>query len=283
MPPCASRHTGFLVTETHHQSAALDLLQPAVLVRSPFAADAANLIDVYRPQNPTVAFSARDLRSPGIADAVQAATHGGFGCVVRSPGGRVVAYDSGAVVIDHIMSLPLRGSGPAGVFAENAHHHLAVLRSLCKADLRVGEVEDEYCPGEFSINVGGTAKVVGSAQRVTSRAALFSTVVQVEMTDRVRDVLIAVSAALGYPLRASSIAGLAEVEPGLGVAVVADALRTDYRIRLSLRDTQLPETLAAHLRGAGSAKQGELFHVDDWARAHPWPPVSHAVGTGMDV
>lgn len=58
-----------------------------------------------------------------------------------------------------------------------------MLRRLDVPEARVGQVDGEYCPGEFSINVGGRAKVVGSAQRVTGTGALFSTVVQVVVGD----------------------------------------------------------------------------------------------------
>lgn len=42
----------------------------------------------------------------------------GFACVVRSPGGRMVAYDSGAVVIDHITCSAAHGNTSAASFAE---------------------------------------------------------------------------------------------------------------------------------------------------------------------
>lgn len=133
----------------------------------------------------------------------------------------MVAYDSGAVVIDHLDSTTdIRHAGSA-TFAANAESHVRVLRGLGDVDARVGEVDGEYCPGEFSINVGGTVKVVGSAQRVTATGSLFSTVVQVAVSDRVRAVITDVSAALGYDLRQSSIAGLADYAPALTADQVA--------------------------------------------------------------
>ena len=94
----------------------------------------------------------------------------------------MVAYDDGAVIVDHIT----RPAGTHGAghrtFELSATRHLGVLRSLSGCDLRIGAVAGEYCPGEFSINVAGEAKVLGSAQRIAAGAALFSTVVQVEMS-----------------------------------------------------------------------------------------------------
>ncbi len=246
----------------------MELLIPAALLRAE-PRGLAEIVHVYTARNRTVAFSARDLRSPGIAAATRIARAAGFACVVRSPGGRMVAYDSGAVVIDHITHFARHGRTSAASFAENAANHVRVLRSLGDIDARVGEVEGEYCPGEFSINVAGVAKVLGSAQRVVAAAALFSTVVQVEMSERVRQVLVAVSAALDYPLRDTSIAGLTDFAAGLTASEVADAFRADYRARLTLEDGDLPEPLTAHVAGATDDGLGLPFRVDDWARAHP--------------
>ncbi|MEU7474643.1 hypothetical protein AB0A63_01580 [Lentzea sp. NPDC042327] len=246
-----------------------ELVVPALLLRAP-TATWSELVHIYVPHGPTVAFSGRDLRSPGIAKATEVARAAGFATVVRSPGGRMVAYDAGAVVIDHLdRTTGIRHAGSA-TFAANAESHVRVLRGLGDVDARVGEVDGEYCPGEYSINVAGTAKVVGSAQRVTATGSLFSTVVQVAVSDEVRAVLTAVSQALGYGLRESSIAGLADYAPGLSSAEVAAAFAADYRDRLGLADGQVPAAVAAHAAGLVPEGAGP-FHVDDWTRAHPVP------------
>ncbi|MDT7783495.1 MAG: octanoyl-[GcvH]:protein N-octanoyltransferase [Pseudonocardiales bacterium] len=249
-------------------SAVTDLVIPALLLRAPHASWS-ELVHIYVPTSPTVAFSGRDLRSPGITKATEIAQAAGFETVVRSPGGRMVAYDSGAVVIDHLdRTTGIRHAGSA-TFAANASHHALVLRALGDVDARVGEVDGEYCPGEYSINVGGETKVVGSAQRVTSTGSLFSTVVQVAISERVRAVIADVSDALGYDLRRSSIAGLADYVPALTSAEVAQAFVADYRSRLGLTDGPLPAEVLAH---ASTVRPGAWpFHVDDWTRANPVP------------
>jgi octanoyl-[GcvH]:protein N-octanoyltransferase len=248
-----------------------DLVVPALLLRTP-GAEWHQLVHIYVPAGPTVAFSGRDLRSPGIAEATALAREAGFEPVVRSPGGRMVAYDGGAVVIDHLDSTTdIRHAGSA-TFAANAESHVRVLRGLGDVDARIGEVQGEYCPGEYSINVGGVTKVVGSAQRVTATGSLFSTVVQVAVSDRVRAVITDVSRALGYELRQSSIAGLADYAPALTSAEVAAAFASDYRDRLGLTDGRLPPAVVAH---ASRASGGSPFHVDDWTRANP-------MSTGQD-
>ncbi|GLY50415.1 hypothetical protein [Lentzea sp. NBRC 102530] len=246
-------------------NAITELVIPALLLRTPNA-PWSQLVHVYVPSGRTVAFSGRDLRSPGIAEATAIARAAGFEPVVRSPGGRMVAYDGGAVVIDHLDSTTdIRHAG-ASTFAANAEAHVRVLRGLGPIDARVGEVPGEYCPGEFSVNVAGEVKVVGSAQRVTSTGSLFSTVVQVAVSDEVHAVITDVSKALGYELRESSIAGLADYEPSLTAETVAEAFVADYRTRLGMTPAEVPGWALAH---ASTARGEAPFHVDDWTRAHP--------------
>ena len=252
-------------TDDGARSAAVELAVPAVLLRAT-STPWSELVHVQVAGGPTVAFTRRDLRSPGIVRATAIARAAGFETVVRSPGGRMVAYDSGAVVVDHLTRTPDR----SGTFERNAQQHAAVLRSLGDVDARVGEVPGEYCPGEFSVNVGGRVKVVGSAQRITGSGALFSTVVQVVVGDHVREVIRDVSAALGYELRESTIAGLADVAPGITPHQVAAALANDYRQRLDAVERSHAPDVLAHAATAAEAPLAELpIDVDAWARAHP--------------
>lgn len=255
-------------------SAVSDLVVPAALLRTtdtPWS----ELVHVYVAAGPTVAFSSKDLRSPGIVRATRIARDAGFAAVVRSPGGRMVAYDSGAVVIDHLTgSIDLRQAGRS-TFSHHAEAHADVLRSLGDVDARVGEVEGEYCPGEYSVNVGGRIKIVGSAQRVTGTGALFSTVVQVRLPDVVRDVIVAVSESLGYAVRESSIGGLADVAPHLTAERVAEAFAADYRERLETVDAHLDPAVLAHAAtgAAAAVPPGDgPFDIDAWCRSHPFDP-----------
>ena len=250
------------------RSAAADLAVPAIMLRADGTGWSEH-VHVYVAHGPTVAFTRRDLRSAGIVRATAVARAAGFETAVRSPGGRMVAYDAGAVIVDHLT----RTADHHGTFERNAEQHAAVIRSLGDVDARVGEVEGEYCPGEFSVNVGGRVKVVGSAQRITGTGALFSTVVQVVVDDRVRQVIADVSDALGYELQTATIAGLADVAPGTTAQQVATALASDYRRRLDAVDVELDPDVLAHAASAAGAPSGDLpFDVDAWTRAHRLDP-----------
>jgi len=251
------------------RSAIFDLVIPALLLRTTDTSWS-ELVRVSTAHGPTVAFSARDVRSPGILRATAVARAAGFDTVVRSPGGRMLAYDSGAVIIDHVTRpFDLRQAG-GSTFAHNAESHVNVLRAMGDIDARIGEVEGEYCPGEYSVNVGGLAKVIGSAQRITGTSALFSTVVQVAVSDRVRAVIVAVSEALGYELRETSIAGLADYEPSLTADRVAAKFAADYRHRLAMIDAHLAQGVLDHASAAATVPQADApFDVNAWSRTTP--------------
>lgn len=64
------------------------------------------MVRAYRPSGPTVVFGRRDTRLRGFRDAVSLAREQGFTPLVRSTGGRAVAYTNQALVIDHARHEP---------------------------------------------------------------------------------------------------------------------------------------------------------------------------------
>ena len=220
------------------------------------------VVRVFVPA-PTIGFTRRDLRAPGIAQAVQVAHDHGFTPVVRAPGGRVAAYGPGSVIVDHVTRTRV-GFDTGEPFRRNARAHLRLLRSL-GVDAHIGELEGEYCPGEYSINVGGRFKVVGSAQRVTLRASLFSTVFQVDASPSLHSVLAGVSAALAYPFAPSTVGGVSDVL-AIDVDEFLDAVVDDYEQRLGLVGHHVPARIADLLSDL-PARDGDAFDAETWARA----------------
>jgi lipoate-protein ligase A len=91
----------------------------------------------------------------------------------------------------------------------------AALRSL-EVDARLGEIAGEYCPGQYSINIGGDTKVAGVAQRVYSRGAHLGAAIVVAEEPRLRDVLFPVYAALGLEWDPRSLGSVASWTAGIG-------------------------------------------------------------------
>jgi octanoyl-[GcvH]:protein N-octanoyltransferase len=216
---------------------ALDLaLAPALLARVASRARPP-LVRVYRPW-PTVAFGRRDSFLPGFADAAAAARRHGFTPVIRSAGGRAAAYHEECLVIEEIVAAPDATAGIQDRFAEEADSQAQALRRL-GVDARVGEVPGEYCPGEFSVNARGQTKLIGAAQRIIRGAWLFSSVVVVDGSVRVRAVLEDVHAALALDWEPVSAGSIADERPGTTVDEVQRALLTGLAARHRLGPAQL--------------------------------------------
>jgi len=179
---------------------------------------------LYRPR-PTVAFGRLDTLRDGLAAAERAAREHGFAPVVRSVGGRAAAYTDHAVVYEELTPHDGLAVGLEDRFVSFAGRLAEALRSL-GADARVGEVPGEYCPGRFTVNAAGRLKLAGVAQRVISGAALVSAAVVVGDGERVRDVLVAVYAALRIDWDPATAGALEDVVPGVTVSDVIAALRS---------------------------------------------------------
>ena len=199
---------------------------------------------LYRPA-PTLAFGARDRFLPGFPAAVEAARAHGFTPALRSLGGRAAAYHPGSLVIDHIEPSDSFITDTTKRFSSFGADYAQVLRSL-GVDARLGEIPGEYCPGEYSVNVAGRIKAIGTAQRVVSGAWLFSSSVVVTDPDPIRAVLTDVEAALGVDWDPATGGAISEIHPEITVDAVAEAFASYYgRAHTLTPSSPTPEELTA--------------------------------------
>src|SRR5690606_17085224 len=84
------------------------------------------------------------------------------------------------------------------------------------------------CPGEFSINVAGRVKVAGVAQRVSGRAWVVSTVLQVRGVDALREVTARCARALDEQVDVATMGDLASEGTELGLADVARHVAAEF-------------------------------------------------------
>ncbi|VXB39761.1 Lipoate-protein ligase A [Arthrobacter sp. 9AX] len=187
---------------------------------------------LYRPA-PTVAFGQRDTRLPGFHAAEQACRDNGFEPLVRRAGGRAAAYHQGTLVVDHIEPDADAIAGSKSRFGYFGELFADALRSL-GVHAAVGEIPGEYCPGEFSVHgsassgAGRRVKLVGTAQRVVSGGWLFSSVIVVENSGPIRQVLTDSYAALGLDWDPATAGAVDDLVAGVDVAAVEDALLATY-------------------------------------------------------
>ncbi len=137
-----------------------------------------------------VSFGRLDTHAAGFPDAVRSAQAHGFAAVHRLAGGRAAAFHPQTLVFAWIAADPEPQAG--------THVRFARLAGLVADALgvRVGAIAGEYCPGDYSLHAGGV-KVGGISQRVTRSASSTEGMVVVRDGERIRDVLVAVNAALG--------------------------------------------------------------------------------------
>jgi lipoate-protein ligase A len=244
--PLPPPHRVFLDEDRALGNAPADVALGPALLREGLAG-AAEVIRIFTPE-PTAAFSRRDSLHRGFRAAVQAAEAAGFAPVLRGPGGRLAAYHRGSVVIDHVVRMPDSSAGTTERFELYAEQHAGVLRDL-GVDARIGELDGEYCPGAFSVNAAGRAKIIGSAQRVTRDGWMFSSVVQVNGSRELREVLRETYEALGYRLELSTVGALEDFVPGVTTEAVTLAFRRLYSTgEQEACGVTLPGPVAAEVR-----------------------------------
>ena len=191
---------------------------------------------------PVVAFGRADRMTPGYLDAVRAASAKGFTAVERLAGGRAAVF--------HESTLAFSCAVPDTKPRARTIHRFEIISSLMQqafqslgVDARIGELPGEYCPGQWSINVGDRVKVMGVGQRLVRGAAHVGGVVVVDDGHRIRDVLIPVYRSLGLDWDPGTAGSLADRSPGLDNDKVSTAIIEAFASRFSLERGTLPSTV----------------------------------------
>lgn len=202
---------------------AVELAVSLALLRQVSNGDMGDTLRIHHPVRPVAAFGRRDTRRPGFPDAVRHAREAGFEPLVRSVGGRAVAYTESALVIDVVRRESDPTDGMQRRFEDFGRTFADALRGL-GVDARVGAVPGEYCPGAQSVNARGTVKLVGTAQRTVRDAWLFSALVVVSDHERLRPVLRDIYAALDQELDVASVGSVTGELPRVSTEEVVQVM-----------------------------------------------------------
>lgn len=189
-----------------------------------------------------VAFGRADRVTAGYGAAVRAAEAHGFAAVERLAGGRAAVFHEKTLAFSLAMPVEEPKAGINDRFEMVATLMSSAFESL-GIDARIGEVPGEYCPGRWSVNIGGKVKVMGVGQRLVRRAAHIGGVVVVDDGDRVRNVLIPVYRALGLDWDPRTAGALADRSPGITLDLVAESIETGFAERFELGHGTLPDTV----------------------------------------
>ncbi|MDH3730905.1 MAG: lipoate--protein ligase family protein, partial [Acidimicrobiia bacterium] len=194
----------------------------SALLRLADGGEASETLRLYKPGR-EVAFGRQDVAATGYRSAVEAARQRGFEAIERLAGGRAAVFSPATIAFAWTIPDPDPRSRTERRFAMVA----ALLRTALSdlgIDARIGEVPGEYCPGRFSINAGGTIKLVGIGQRVTRRAAHVGGVIVVDDSAGINDILEPVYTALELDWRPQATGAIADVVPGAAYDGVLEAI-----------------------------------------------------------
>jgi len=199
--------------------AAFDVGVSRALLRDVAQGRAPETLRLYRPDD-VVAFSTTDLRRPGFSAAVRAARAAGFDAALRLAGGSAAVFHRQTLAFAWCIPDAQPRDGIRRRFEQTAEWVARTLKGL-GLDARVGAVPGEYCPGDYSVNVGGRRKLMGVGQRVVRGAVHVGGVIVVRDRARVSEVLEPVYRALGLDFDPET-AGSVEED---GIPLDVDALR----------------------------------------------------------
>lgn len=208
------------------------------------------------PSTRHVGVTRRDAFRPGFAGAVRAAREEGYPVLVRSSGGGATAAASGTLGFSIIRpAKPDETNG--GIEGRYEEAAALVLGAFARLGVRaeVGEVRDEFCPGDHSIRVGDRehgVKVVGIAQRVTRRATSVGGIVLVHGERELAAVLERVYAAMSLPFRPGSVGSLRQTGCAAEVEEVVEALAREAELRYGATRTPPDERTLKKARHNGT-------------------------------
>lgn len=152
-------------------------------------------VRIHRPGR-EVAFGRQDVAAPGYAAATEAAIAHGFAPVERLAGGRAAVFHEGTIAFTRAYVDPQPSKRTYERFEEVATLVRDALGRIGVADVRLGEVPGEYCPGAYSVNARGKRKLAGIGQRMIKGSAHVGGVVVASGAQEIRDVLVPVYEAL---------------------------------------------------------------------------------------
>jgi lipoate-protein ligase A len=202
-----------------------------------------------------VGVTRRDTRRPGFDEAVRASNEEGYPVMVRGSGGGATAADKGTFGFSIVRPA---GDGEIRRGIHDRYDEAAALVlgafSRLGVEAEVGEVREEFCPGDHSIRVGGWEKgikIVGIAQRITRRATSVGGIVLVHGEEELAKILEKVYQAMELPFRTGSVGSLRRAGIEAGVEDVVEAFAAEVGSRYGATRTAVDDRTLESARQSG--------------------------------
>jgi octanoyl-[GcvH]:protein N-octanoyltransferase len=181
------------------------------------------LVRLRRP-SPTAAFSPQDTTHPDFEQIKDMARAQGFEPVERGTGGRLTMFDEHALAITIIWP-----HAEPHAFTLRRYEVFSALLSGALAELgldaRVGELNNEYCPGKYSINAEGRVKLVGIAQRMNRHCVQMGAIISVDRSEKACAAIAEAYQMMGLPFDPSTYGAITELVPSLTYDQVNQVIR----------------------------------------------------------
>lgn len=217
----------------------LDTATSHAVLRRVARGEIGETLRLYRP-DPALMFSMLDAHRSGFEQAERQAQAAGFPGVFRLAGGQAALFHTECLAFAWSMPVTEMRDGIRSRFELVSQW---ICQSLIRVGVpaRIGEVPGEYCPGEYSVNALGKAKLMGVGQRVIRGAAHVGGVIVVRQAERVREVLTDVYAALELPWKPETAGAVEASVPGITTTAVLEALLEELERLRPLENTLLDE------------------------------------------
>lgn len=205
-----------------------------------------------------VGVTRRDTLRDSFGEAVRMAHEEGYPVLVRGAGGGAIAAHHGTFGFSIVRPAEDARRGIKDRYDEAAALVLGAFSRLGVEEAEVGEVRDEFCPGDHSIRAGdfeNGMKLVGIAQRVTRRATSVGGIVLVRGEEDLTGILSRFYAAMNLPMRAESVGSLRRLGSDAEVEDVIAAFAAEAKHRYGAEPVPLDE---ATLRRAEEDRAGFL-------------------------
>lgn len=206
-----------------------------------------SILRLYRPER-IVAFGRRDTTAPRYREAVAVARSRGFGTVERLAGGRAAVFHPGTLAFSWTVPDRSPRATITARFQVVAQILLDALHALGAADVHIGEIPGEYCPGAYSLNIAKRYKIAGIGQRLLRNAAHVGGVVVVSDATPIRDVLTPIYDLLDIDWDPATTGDLASALPGMAVETVRSRIVDAFAQRYDVREVAITPSIVEKAR-----------------------------------
>ena len=158
-----------------------------------------------------IAFGPSDARNEGYESAVSYLKKKNFSAVNRLTGGHAVTFHPGTLIFGwmfHDLQARFR-----------MHYYFELVSNFFQSVINdfglncfVGEIDGEYCSGQYSLNLDKKVKIGGIAQRIVNRAVYIGGFIAINNSNLIKEMLIPIYKDLGINWDPQTVGALSDYD-----------------------------------------------------------------------